>query len=227
MNFFSNPLLVADVKKEERDNEDGYKAKRRKETAIQDTKKISPVGKKMAEKMSDQKAVYPSEEDRIVIEIGSSEDEDERSDDEPCASGQNVAASGYTEVKQEEENGSAAKKPTLDTVEEPGTSRVSSSSETRKFKVRKGNPELDELEQLANDIDPSVWKKVARKLKIDNPVITAIDKENEEFYEKKYTMLQKWKQANGSAATWRELNQALMDANLRELAEKHCCVKMN
>ena len=89
-----------------------------KETAIQDTKKISPVGEKMAEKMSDQKAgethslycsnvyrplchkvltlyklaVYPSEEDRIVIEIGSSEDEDERSDDEePCASGQNVA----------------------------------------------------------------------------------------------------------------------------------------
>ena len=93
--------------------------------------------------------------------------------------------------------------------------------------VRKGNPELDELEQLANDIDPSVWKKVARKLKIDNPVITAIDKENEEFYEKKYTMLQEWKRANGSAATWRELNQALMDANLRELAEKHCCAKMN
>ena len=39
-------------------------------------------------------AVYPSEpgeEDRSVIEIGSSEDEDESSDDEPCASGQNVA----------------------------------------------------------------------------------------------------------------------------------------
>ena len=45
-----------------------------------------------------------------------------------------ILASGYTEVKQEEENGSAAKKPKLDTVEEPGTSRVSSSSETRKFK---------------------------------------------------------------------------------------------
>ena len=37
--------------------------------------------------------VYPSEpdeEDRIVIESGSSEDEDESSD-EPCASGQNVS----------------------------------------------------------------------------------------------------------------------------------------
>ena len=39
-------------------------------------------------------AVYPSEpdkEDRIMIEIGSAEDEDESSDDEPCGTGQNVA----------------------------------------------------------------------------------------------------------------------------------------
>ena len=39
-------------------------------------------------------AVYPSEadeEDRIMIEIGSSEDEDESSDDEPCATGKNMA----------------------------------------------------------------------------------------------------------------------------------------
>ena len=38
--------------------------------------------------------VYPSEpdkEDRIEIESGSSEDEDESSYEEPCASGQNVA----------------------------------------------------------------------------------------------------------------------------------------
>ena len=33
----------------------------------------------------------PDKKDRIMIEIGSSEDEDESSDDEPCASGQNVA----------------------------------------------------------------------------------------------------------------------------------------
>ena len=33
----------------------------------------------------------PGEKDRIMIEICSSEDEDESSDDEPCASGQNVA----------------------------------------------------------------------------------------------------------------------------------------
>ena len=33
----------------------------------------------------------PDKKDRIMIEIGSSEDKDESSDDEPCASGQNVA----------------------------------------------------------------------------------------------------------------------------------------
>ena len=93
--------------------------------------------------------------------------------------------------------------------------------------VKKGNPKSDELEQMANDIDPSDWKKVARKLKIHDPKITAIHKENEEFYEKIYQMLLKWKEANGSAATWKKLYKALIDADLKELAEKHCCKKTN
>ncbi|PFX13906.1 hypothetical protein AWC38_SpisGene21981 [Stylophora pistillata] len=93
--------------------------------------------------------------------------------------------------------------------------------------VKKGNPENDELEQLANDIDPSYWTKVGRKLKIDDPKITAIDKENEEFSEKKYKMLLHWKQKNGRHATWKELYQALVNVNLRDSAEKHCCKEMN
>ena len=93
--------------------------------------------------------------------------------------------------------------------------------------VKKCNPKSDELEQLANDIDASDWKKVARKLKIHGPKVTAIHKEYEEFCEKIYQMLLKWKQANGSAATWKKLYQALIDAGLRELAEKHCCKKTN
>ena len=91
--------------------------------------------------------------------------------------------------------------------------------------VKKGNPKSDELEQLANDIDPSDWKKVAKQLKIPDPKITAIHKQYEEFYEKIRQMLRKWKQANGSAATWKKLNQALIDADLKDLAEKHCCKK--
>ena len=93
--------------------------------------------------------------------------------------------------------------------------------------VKKGNPKSDELEQMANNIDPNDWKKVARKLKIHGPKITAIHKENEEFYEKIYQMLLKWKEANGSAATWKKLYKALIDADLKELAEKHCCKKTN
>ena len=47
--------------------------------------------------------------------------------------------------------------------------------------VKKGNPKSDELEQLADYVDSSDWKKVARKLKIHDPKVTAIHKENEEF----------------------------------------------
>ena len=47
--------------------------------------------------------------------------------------------------------------------------------------VKKGNPKSDELEQLADYIDSSDWKKVARKLKIHDPKVTAIHEENEEF----------------------------------------------
>ena len=45
-----------------------------------------------------------------------------------------LLASGSTEVKQEEEGGSAAKKPKLDPIGEPGTCGVSSTGKTRKFK---------------------------------------------------------------------------------------------
>ena len=45
-----------------------------------------------------------------------------------------LLASGSTEVKQEKKSGSAAKKPKLDPIGEPGTSEVSNTSETRKFK---------------------------------------------------------------------------------------------
>ena len=45
-----------------------------------------------------------------------------------------ILASGSTEVKQEEKSGSAAKKPKLDPTGEPGTSGVSNTRKTRKFK---------------------------------------------------------------------------------------------
>ena len=93
--------------------------------------------------------------------------------------------------------------------------------------VRGGNPEGFELEKLANEIHAGVWKRVARKLLIGDPRIAEIDEQEKEIHEKMYKVLKDWKQAKGSAATWEKLYQTLMDANLRELAEKHCCVKMN
>ena len=91
--------------------------------------------------------------------------------------------------------------------------------------VKKGSPKRDELEQMANEINPSDWKKVARKLEIDESKITAMHMQHEEFYEKTYQMLLKWKTTNGSDATWEKIYDALIDAGLRELAEKHCCKK--
>ena len=45
-----------------------------------------------------------------------------------------ILASDSTKVKQEEKSDSAAKKPKLDAVGEPGTSGVSSTRKTRRFK---------------------------------------------------------------------------------------------
>ena len=52
-----------------------------------------------------------------------------------------ILASCSNEVKQEEKSGSAVKKPKLDPTGEPGTSGVSNTSKTRKFK-RKGKRKI-------------------------------------------------------------------------------------
>ena len=93
--------------------------------------------------------------------------------------------------------------------------------------MKKGNPKRKELEKLANNIDPSVWKKVGRELEIGHPRIIAIDRKQEEDSEKIYIILREWTEAKGSAATWKALYQALKDAGLRKLAEKHCCENIN
>lgn len=91
-----------------------------------------------------------------------------------------------------------------------------------------GTPSNDELEELANDIAES-WKKLARRLKVDESKITAIHKENEELYEKAFKMLLHWKQINAPAApaTYRVLFDALNHhlVGRSDLAEKYCCEK--
>ena len=83
------------------------------------------------------------------------------------------------------------------------------------------------MEDVANDIhtDGDTWKRLARRLKIETPKITAIDNENKALLQKAYKMLLHWKQANGSDATYKVLYDALTDrlVSCRELAEKYCC----
>ena len=83
------------------------------------------------------------------------------------------------------------------------------------------------MAHLANDIhtEDDSWKRLAGRLKIKTPKITAIDNENRELYQKAFKMLLHWKQANGSDATYEDLFRALTDelVNCRELAEKYCC----
>lgn len=81
------------------------------------------------------------------------------------------------------------------------------------------------MERLASKI-PLLWRKVGRRLNLDEADLDAIHKENEEYSEKAYKMLLKWKQAEGQGATFLVLYNALCHdlVNCKELAEKFCCV---
>lgn len=89
--------------------------------------------------------------------------------------------------------------------------------------LKEGTPENDELEELANEIAES-WKRLARRLKLEEPRITAIDNENRELSEKAYQMLLDWKQRNADDATYAILFQALGHTLVgrRDLAKKYC-----
>lgn len=94
-------------------------------------------------------------------------------------------------------------------------------------KVKIGNPSKDVLQHLAYDIhtEEDSWKRLADRLKINTPKITAIDSENKGLFQKAHSMLLHWKQANGSDATYQVLFDALTDrlVSCRELAEEYCC----
>lgn len=89
--------------------------------------------------------------------------------------------------------------------------------------VRKGKPAHGELERLAQDIG-SYWKKLGRRLEIDDSRLVAFERENQELSEQASKMLQHWKQSNASATTYKVLDKALIDERVcrRDLAEKYC-----
>ena len=67
-------------------------------------------------------------------------------------------------------------------------------------------------------------EEICKKIKIHDPKITTIHKENEDFYEKIYQMLLKWKQANGSAAVKKLIET---DHLLGAFSTKYCVLDIS
>ncbi|XP_020611803.1 uncharacterized protein LOC110050238 [Orbicella faveolata] len=95
------------------------------------------------------------------------------------------------------------------------------------YKVKQGSPSNSKLEELGSDIhaEGNSWKRLARRLEIEEPKITAIDDKEDELSEKAYKMLLHWKQVNGSGATYKVLFEALHNkmVDRTDLAIKYCC----
>ena len=86
--------------------------------------------------------------------------------------------------------------------------------------VVKQVPSDEDLEWLSQKLDE--WKRVGRRLKIEEARLTAFDNENKEWSEKIYKVLLHWKERDGSAATYTVLHDALCHplVNRRDLAEQ-------
>ena len=88
--------------------------------------------------------------------------------------------------------------------------------------VKEGIPSDEDLERLSLKIEK--WKPLARRL-LQSSELEALHQDNEEWSEKAFAMLRKWKQKNASEATYRCLYDALCHdlVNRKDLAEEFCC----
>ena len=89
------------------------------------------------------------------------------------------------------------------------------------FVVKRGTPCDDELKYLASKLGNS-WKKLGRRLKIQDLKLDDLNKLNEHLSEKGWKMFMHWKEVNGSAATYEILDHALLHGlvNRRDLGEE-------
>ena len=71
---------------------------------------------------------------------------------------------------------------------------------------------------------PQEWKALGRRLKVVDTDLYIIDKQEDQLREKVYTMLVKWKRAEGKEATFSVLYNALCNHLVRrkDLAEEFC-----
>ncbi|KAM7440483.1 Receptor-interacting serine/threonine-protein kinase 1 [Porites harrisoni] len=94
-----------------------------------------------------------------------------------------------------------------------------------KLTVKKGTPSDEDLEKLSQQIGKS-WKPLGRRLKFKEADLTAFHKENpDEYTEKAYQMLLRWKSRDGKEATYLVLYEALDHELVQQklLAENICC----
>jgi len=89
--------------------------------------------------------------------------------------------------------------------------------------VKTDGPSWDELEELGIKIG-TIWKTLGRRLAIEEAVLSEIELVNEEWSEKAYQLLRRWRAQKGSDATYQALCDALKHelVGLPDLAEKYC-----
>lgn len=96
------------------------------------------------------------------------------------------------------------------------------------FLVKRGKPTDEELEQLGIDIAEG-WRRLGRRLKLDDSTLQEIDNDYEQLSEKGYHMFMRWKQNTGANATYQALRDALQHkiVQRQDLVEKFCYFKGN
>ncbi|XP_078356427.1 uncharacterized protein LOC144641270 [Oculina patagonica] len=104
-------------------------------------------------------------------------------------------------------------------------SEVTASHRQLPKSIKQGTPSNDELEDLGEKIEGK-WKKLGRRLLINNPKLQEIHEAHAQLSEKGFQMLLHWKQENGSAATYQALCDALKHKRVQrqDLAELFCYI---
>ena len=94
--------------------------------------------------------------------------------------------------------------------------------------MKQGTPTNEELEELGEKIAGN-WKKLGRRLDINDPKLHAIREAHDQLSERGYQMLKHWKQEKGSTATYQALCDALKHklVQRQDLAEQFCYIHGN
>ena len=93
--------------------------------------------------------------------------------------------------------------------------------------VKQGKPTDNEIMCLAQDV-MKFWKKLGWLLGLGEPLLDEIEADHAtQMYEQSYAMLRRWKECNGSEATYRKLAEALNhnSINKSDLCMKYCVWK--